>query len=88
MPIFLHYKVVLKVLLSKGVAYCTKYLVNSVCVHFSVVGQTFPRETLHTDLLPTDRETTTDQKIDTTKVQLGEPMGFIRITYRHMDRES
>lgn len=78
---------VLKVILSKGVAHLTKCLLNSICVHFSVVGQTFPREMLHTDLLPPDKDTTTDQRIDTTKVQLGEPMGFIRVTYRSMDRE-
>lgn len=79
-PIFLHYKVVLRVTVSKGVTYCTKYLVDSVCVHFSIVAQTFPRETLHTDLFRPGRETTTDQRIDTTEVQLGEPVGFIRVT--------
>jgi hypothetical protein len=79
--------VVLKVILSKGVTHLTKYLVNSICVHFSIAGQAFPRETLHKDLFPPDRETTTGQRRDITKVQLDEPMGFIRVTYRSLGRE-
>jgi hypothetical protein len=35
-------------------------------------------------LLTSDREPTTDQSMNTTKVQLGDPMSFIGVTYRNM----
>ena len=41
----------------------------------------FPRETQHTCLLTTDKEPMMGQSKDTTKVQLGEPMSFIGVTY-------
>lgn len=34
---------------------------------------------------PAEREPTRDQSLDTTKVQLGELMSFIGVTYRIMD---
>ena len=38
----------------------------------------------HTCLLTTDRELLTVQSTNTTKVQLGEPVSFIGVTYRNM----
>lgn len=42
----------------------------------------FLRKMQHTCPLSPDRKPTTDQSIDTTRVQLGEPMTFIEFTYR------
>ena len=41
-----------------------------------------PGKMQHTCLLTPDRDLTRDQCTDTTKVQLGEPMSFIGVTYR------
>lgn len=42
----------------------------------------FPEETQHACLFTPDREPTTDQSTDATKIKLGEPVIFIGITYR------
>lgn len=42
--------------------------------------QTSSEDTTHKHLLTPDKEPTTDQSIDTTKVPLGEPMHFIGVT--------
>jgi hypothetical protein len=46
--------------------------------------QNFSEGMQHTCLLTTDREPMTDRDMDTTKVQLDEPMSFIGFTYRSM----
>lgn len=38
----------------------------------------------HIHLLTPDMEPTIDQTTDATKVQFGEPMSFIRVTYKNM----
>lgn len=42
------------------------------------------RDTTLTYLLTSDKEPLIDQSMDTTKVQLGEPMNFTEISYRNM----
>ena len=44
----------------------------------------FPAETKHTHGLTPDREPVAGQCSYTTKVPLGEPMGFLGFTYRNM----
>lgn len=46
----------------------------------SVLCDTFPRETKSNDYIP-QRGKPTDQSLDTSKVQLGEPMIFIGFTF-------
>lgn len=46
--------------------------------------KTFPGEMQQTRLLAPDREPMTDQSLDTTKVQLGEPMSFIGFIHKNM----
>lgn len=41
----------------------------------------------HTCILNTDVEPTAHQGVDTPKVQLGKPVGFIGVTYRTMGEE-
>ena len=49
--------------------------------------KTFPGEKQYICLLTSEWNPTTDQSTDTTKVQLGEPMSFIGVTYRNMGEE-
>ena len=58
-------------------------------LHFGscCVTKTFPRETQHTYLLTPGRVPKTDQNMDTTKVNLGEPRSLIGVTYRNMGEE-
>lgn len=44
--------------------------------------KTFPGKTKHTGLLIPDRESMTDQSMDTSKVQVGKPVSFIGVAYR------
>ena len=46
---------------------------------------TFPEKTQSGCLLTPDKEPTTGQILDTTKIQLGEPMSVIRVTIGNMD---
>ena len=43
-------------------------------------AKTFPGEMQQKHLLTPDRKSTTEQSVDTTKVQLGEPIKFIWVT--------
>ena len=52
-----------------------------MCVYM-LCEKTFPRKVLHTCLLTPDRKPKTNQSMETIKVQLGEPMNFIGVTYR------
>lgn len=54
------------------------YLVYVLC------DKNIPEKTQHTHLLMPEREPTINQSVDTTKVQLGDPMSFTGITYRSM----
>lgn len=47
----------------------------------------FPREIQHTNLLIPARETTTNQRTDTIKVQQGEPRTFIGAIYRNLGEQ-
>jgi hypothetical protein len=42
-------------------------------------------EAIYTCLLAHSRESMTEQRMDTTKVQFSEPVSFIRVIYRNMD---
>ena len=42
-------------------------------------GKTFSGETQYTHLLTPDRDPTTDQSTETTEIQFGEPVSFIRL---------
>lgn len=42
---------------------------------------------MHKHILNPDGEPTTDQSEDVTKVQIGESLNFIRVTYRDMGDE-
>lgn len=42
---------------------------------------------LYTGLFTPNRESRTDEHTNTTKVQLGKPVSFLGVTYRHMDEE-
>ena len=53
----------------------------------NVVWRHFPGEAKYTQLLNPDREPMADQSADATKVQHGEPVSFIRVTYRKMGEE-
>lgn len=46
--------------------------------------KTFPEEMLHTGLFTSDREPTTDQSMDTTTAQFGEPVSFTGVAYLSM----
>ena len=55
----------------------------------SVLGNKFfPKEMQHTRQLTLEREPITDQNMNTTKVQLGEPMSFTGVTYRKRREEA
>lgn len=45
--------------------------------------KTFPGEMQHTFLLIPKSQTMTDQNMDTTESQLGQPKSFIGVTYRN-----
>lgn len=45
---------------------------------------TFSWKNVYNHLLTPDREPTTDQSMDTTKVQLGELISFIGVTHKTM----
>lgn len=47
-------------------------------------GKSFPVETQHTHLLTTDTESITDQSLSTTKVQFGELISLIGVTYKNV----
>lgn len=42
---------------------------------------------LHTGLFTPNKEPRTDEWTNTTKVQLGKPVSFLGVTYRHMNEE-
>ena len=48
-----------------------------VWISIKLCDKTLPGKMQHTHLLTPDREPTTDQSTDTTKVQLGEPVSFV-----------
>lgn len=53
-----------------------------IYVYVYCVIKTFPGEMLHTRLLTTNREPTTDQSMETNKVQLGELMNSIGVIFK------
>jgi hypothetical protein len=57
--------------------------IMSVCVCVCCMTK-LPREMQHTHLFIPNREAMIDRSTDTTKVQRGEPMSLIGVTYRNM----
>jgi hypothetical protein len=62
-------------------------VVSLVQVPIMLCDKTFPGD-MHTCLLNQDREPLRDQSTDATKVQLGEPVIFIGVTYRSRNGET
>ena len=77
--------------LPRGLVFLTpknpKYLSAQYLLYLLLCDKTFPGETQHTCLFTPDKEPITDQNTETTKVQLGEPVSFIRVAYRNMGRD-